>query len=531
MPPLPGILHKLLSKQELLESNRLAWQIRHSANNPFLAILSVDSVSLHQALISFLETILNSNIQIVETSDPGYITSLFTESYREKYIILSLFGTGNQQTLQEVIQLLMFHRDSIPQYNLKHIYLGSNDFFRSVIRHGYDLYSRANARYRFHDLQAKMNADLEPVHNKPAEVREFEENLHDLEQYRQMKKPDQEALLQKILDTAFSGYQVSALDSSLRLYREGLKLAKKLKKSYEKSVALGNIGLIYSNKGDQDEALNYHKQALEIDKQIGYLQGQASDLGNIGLIYSDKGDQDEALKYLKQALEIHKQIGYLQGQASDLGNIGLIYRSKGDQDEALKYHKQALEIDKQIGYLQGQASDLGNIGLIYSDKGDQDEALKYLKQALEIHKQIGYLQGQASALGNIGLIYSDKGDQDEALKYHKQALEIHKQIGYLQGQAIQLGNIGLIYRSKGDQDEALKYLKQALEIHKQIGYMQGQANQLGNIGLIYSDKGDQDEALKYHKQALQIAENIKVPSLISKLKKNIDSLPKKAETK
>ena len=81
---------------------------------------------------------------------------------------------------------------------------------------------------------------------------------------------------------------------------------------------MGNIGLIYSDKGDADNALKYHQQALEIDKEIGYKQGEASDLGNIGLIYSDKGDADNALKYHQQALEIDKEIGYKQGEANQL---------------------------------------------------------------------------------------------------------------------------------------------------------------------------------------------------------------------
>ncbi|MBR9919557.1 MAG: tetratricopeptide repeat protein, partial [Bacteroidetes bacterium] len=71
---------------------------------------------------------------------------------------------------------------------------------------------------------------------------------------------------------------------------------------------LGNIGLIYSNKGELDEALKYHKSALELDRQIGYVQGEASGLGNIGLIYRSKGELDEALKYLKLALIIWEKL-------------------------------------------------------------------------------------------------------------------------------------------------------------------------------------------------------------------------------
>ena len=67
-------------------------------------------------------------------------------------------------------------------------------------------------------------------------------------------------------------------------------------------------------------------------------------MGNIGLIYSDKGDLDSALKYHQDAMKIHREIGYKQGQASDLGNIGLIYRAKGDLDSALKYLQDAMKI-------------------------------------------------------------------------------------------------------------------------------------------------------------------------------------------
>ena len=103
-----------------------------------------------------------------------------------------------------------------------------------------------------------------------------------------------------------------------------------------KSDALGNIGLIYSNRGDLDKALKYHQDSLKIDKKIGDRQGEANQLGNIGLIYSDKGDLDKALKYHRAALKIDKEIGYRLGEGSHLGNIALIYRAKGDLDKALK---------------------------------------------------------------------------------------------------------------------------------------------------------------------------------------------------
>jgi len=283
--------------------------------------------------------------------------------------------------------------------------------------------------------------------------------------------------------------------------------------------------------GNFNEANKYFKDVLELSQRkdlqemfrIEMLFFQGAAFGNIGLIYSDKGELDVALKYHKEALKVHREIGYRQGEADQFGNIGLIYHYKGDLDEALKYHKEALTIDREIGYRQGEASDLGNIGLMYSDKGDLDEALKYHKEALKIHREIGYRQGEANALGSIGLIYRAKGELDEALKYINEALTIDLEIIYRKGEAIQLGNIGIIYSAKGELDEALKYHNEALKIHREIGYRQGEAIQLGNIGIIYSAKGEHDKALKYLNDALEICK-IAAPGLVVQMLNNIANI-------
>jgi tetratricopeptide (TPR) repeat protein len=111
-------------------------------------------------------------------------------------------------------------------------------------------------------------------------------------------------------------------------------------------LALGNSYFVISK---YEPALNNYQTALKLFKDENNQQGEASDLGNIGLIYSDKGDLDNALKYHSDALVIHREIGYKQGEASDLGNIGLIYKNKGDLDNALKYMRQAKVIFEKIG--------------------------------------------------------------------------------------------------------------------------------------------------------------------------------------
>lgn len=305
-------------------------------------------------------------------------------------------------------------------------------------------------------------------------------------------------------------YLLDQNEKALRNYETVLELIKKVNEKdflKEKSVALGNIGLIYRGKGDLDEALEYYKKAFKIHREIGYERGEASDLENIGLIFHGKGDLDRALKYHIEAFKMYKDLKYERGKANCIRNIGLVYRGKGDLDKALQCHVQALKIYGEIKYKRGIAVQSGNIGIIYRRKGDLDKAMKYHIQALKIHRKSGYKRGEASQLGNIGLIYRHKGNVDEALQCHKEAFKIYKKIKYERGEASQLGDIGLVYRAKGDVDEALQHHEKALEIHRKIKYSQGEAVQLGNIGIIYEEKGNFESALQYLQEALTILDS------------------------
>ena len=84
---------------------------------------------------------------------------------------------------------------------------------------------------------------------------------------------------------------------------------------------MGNIGIIYHNEGDYDQALKYYQEVLIIEKRLGYRQGEANALGNIGLIYIDNGNLDQALKFLKKALVILDRYNLAHGRETVVNAI------------------------------------------------------------------------------------------------------------------------------------------------------------------------------------------------------------------
>ena len=81
------------------------------------------------------------------------------------------------------------------------------------------------------------------------------------------------------------------------------------------------IGLVYSKKGDLDQALDYYQRALEIkEKQLGPNHVDvAVSYNNIGEVYSKKGDLDQAMDYYRRALEIKEK--QLQSLPETMGRL------------------------------------------------------------------------------------------------------------------------------------------------------------------------------------------------------------------
>ena len=84
----------------------------------------------------------------------------------------------------------------------------------------------------------------------------------------------------------------------------------------------------------------------------------ASSLHNIGLVYYNKGNYDEALLYYQKSLKIKYRVYGVdesqveeQGNSSialSLNNIGNVYNAKGNYDEALLYYQKSLKIKYRV---------------------------------------------------------------------------------------------------------------------------------------------------------------------------------------
>lgn len=183
-------------------------------------------------------------------------------------------------------------------------------------------------------------------------------------------------------------------------------------KGEQTAGAYNNIGVVYYNLSEYDDALKYYGKALEIRKKVlgAKHPDTANSYNNIGIVYYDLGKYEDALKYYKDALKIQEKVLGEEhpDTATSYNNIGSAYCKLGKYNKALKNFTRALQIQEKV--LGEEHTDTAmtyhNIGSVDRKLGKYDEALEYYDKALKIFQsKLGSEHSYTkSVIENISLV-------------------------------------------------------------------------------------------------------------------------------
>ncbi|NJR15755.1 MAG: CHAT domain-containing protein [Calothrix sp. CSU_2_0] len=135
-------------------------------------------------------------------------------------------------------------------------------------------------------------------------------------------------------------------------------------------------------------ARNKWEQALVLWQKLDDKKKQATTLNNIGRVYSDLGDKQQALKFYNQSLPLSIEVGNKSGQATTLNNIGFVYDDLGDKQQALKFYNQSLPLAIEVGDKSGQARTLVNLADLERKQGNLEASRKQIESAIAIVEQL-----------------------------------------------------------------------------------------------------------------------------------------------
>ncbi|MGD9234777.1 MAG: tetratricopeptide repeat protein [Desulfobacterales bacterium] len=191
-----------------------------------------------------------------------------------------------------------------------------------------------------------------------------------------------------------AAYEPINLDKAVSHYKAALKI----KPGF--ALALNNLGIIYSKKGQIDEAVNYYLKALQTKPD--YFDA----LNNLGIAFVNKENYDQAVLSFEKALKIDPQ---KTDARMNLANV-LYLQSK--PDEAISQYEETLQSDSE------NADAHYNLAYVLYSQNKINEAVFHYEETLKIDPK--YLKAHYK-LGNI---YFNQGKTKKAFIHYSEIIKI-----------------------------------------------------------------------------------------------------------
>ena len=231
------------------------------------------------------------------------------------------------------------------------------------------------------------------------------------------------------------------------------------------------LGNIYLSQSNLSEALMYYQESQIISEENNFIDILPSIHNNVGLIYSQLGENDKALEHLMKAYDGFKVSGINENVAHSVSNIAVIYLKEAQDSLAISYFKEAIKIYEDFGNLIDASSILMTLGDYEFNKGNLNKALYYYedgyKQALS--QSVEYLGPRSRVisglLAGMGRIHYHLGNKQKAIEYLEESLVLATQNSYINRIEFSTEILSEIYESDGDFSKALSFYK----IHEQYG--------------------------------------------------------------
>jgi tetratricopeptide (TPR) repeat protein len=264
------------------------------------------------------------------------------------------------------------------------------------------------------------------------------------------------------------GLRYDSRREQVRQFEAALAAARRLKSRTHEGIALGNLGKVYADFSEYDQAITAYEQYLGIAHELGDRFGEANAFGGLAHIYADRGKTPQAIELFEAALLIFRNLEDRHAEGNVLSGLGMAYANLGQISRSITHFEQALTLLREVGDRRGEGDALGGLGNVYAHLGDLQVALECHQQHLTIARELGDRRGESNALGDMGIAYAILDEPAIALEFHQQEISIKCTIGDRCGEANALFNMSLVEYALGNNVQAILHAMSAMKIFEEI---------------------------------------------------------------
>jgi len=284
-------------------------------------------------------------------------------------------------------------------------------------------------------------------------------------------------------------------------------------------------GQLVAKQGEFDSALGHLHRALAAYRRLNDPQGICKSLRNLGVIYIELGEFEDAELAYNEAIEISRADGRHILYADLNNNLGAIKNMKGDWQGALDCYNIAREVYERENEVRKIAYTINNIGITLLEQEKYDQALKSFVSAFGVSESIKDAPLSLILSINLTDLYIKRNDLEEAKRYCHNAenyLEAEKLTNSQLAEILKLaGRIALLEK---DYDTAHLRFERSLGICRELGLQYLEAEVLYEKGNLYLQTERQMEALQILENSLLIFSHIEASGKAEKTENLIKSI-------
>lgn len=255
---------------------------------------------------------------------------------------------------------------------------------------------------------------------------------------------------------AFFNQRLGRNPAALSLYRASLEMLRPLQESLYLGFALVHYGIVSLVSGDFTEASPALLEGLSLSRTLEHPWLQTVALGFLGMLAHEQGDDAAAYSSLSEAMAFCRDMG--DPHVTLLTGIlfSQTLQAMGRLGEAQDLLHEGLKIARQTDNRWGIGLGLEQMAMLAQSAGDHLQARRWLEQSVALHREVGDLWSLSRALTaqcRLELAQQDLAVAERcALEAFKTAVEVRYNLNALDA----LASLAEVYARQGRRQPALK---------------------------------------------------------------------------
>ena len=260
----------------------------------------------------------------------------------------------------------------------------------------------------------------------------------------------------------FSCQRMGKMDEGLLHGRQCYELCLATQNEEMISSVVNNIANIYQINKQDSLAITYFQKSIDVERKLGRTQNLAIRLGNISTSYLRLGMLNEALSSATEGLELDRKEGRPDRVAIRLHQACEVYLAMEDYEKAKEYELEALEYFTNADSKYGRSQILHGLGNIERKLKNNHDAEKYYRQSLSFAEEINNKLLIQQISNDMYLLYRSY-NAEQSLLYFERSIALRDSLFHEENQQ-QLNDFRVKYETV---EKELEIVRQQSVIDRQ----------------------------------------------------------------